>query len=433
MKSNFQTIILAVFLAFFVFAVLIFSGVLPIGNSATTNNAPAGKVVVWGTFPAADVSKAFDAMNSSTLTVSYMQIPASEYQSDLIKAFASGTTPDLFFLTPDMILQNSNFIYHIPYATYPQKTFQDTFVDGANVYLGTDGTIAMPIVVDPLVLYYNKNLLANESIAVPPKQWSELFNLNSQLTKKDTNGNVTQSMIALGTYGNTNNAKDIISALLLQSGVPITSRTSSGAMVSALNTSSSSGTIYADSVLSFYTGFADPTKTAYSWNRGLGNSLDAFTGNKLAFYVGHASELFNIESINPNLSFNVQKILQTQGTPDSTYGTFYALAINKKSTNVTSALGVAKLLSDGAGATAISADVSLPPTSRALLAVAPADPYLTTFFDSAIISHAWLDPDAGGTDTIFSQMVENILSSKLQVSDAVSQAGAQIGLLLNKN
>ena len=46
-----------------------------------------------------------------------------------------------------------------------------------------------------------------------------------------------------------------------------------------------------------------------------------FTSGKLAFYLGRASELFKIQSVNPNLSFDVSSMLQTRGTNTKrTYG-----------------------------------------------------------------------------------------------------------------
>ena len=58
--SNFQTILVAIFLAFFVFAVLIFSGVIKIDGLTKDKSIPGGKVVVWGTFPSSSLSKVFE-------------------------------------------------------------------------------------------------------------------------------------------------------------------------------------------------------------------------------------------------------------------------------------------------------------------------------------------------------------------------------------
>jgi len=208
--SNFQTILVAIFLAFFVFAVLIFSGVIKIDGLTGKDNLPQGKVVVWGTFPRLSLSEVFDSINKKNkdLNIIYTEVDPVTYQQDLIKAFANGVGPDIFILTPDMIKENINFVYKIPYESYPEKVFRDTYIDGAEIFLDTEGIVGYPIVVDPMVLYYNKDILSNEGIVSPPKTWDELFILNSSLTKRENNGTVNQSMIAFGQYGNINNAKE---------------------------------------------------------------------------------------------------------------------------------------------------------------------------------------------------------------------------------
>lgn len=433
--NNFQTILVAIFLAFFVFAVLIFSGLINLGGSSSTSTTPQGRVVIWGTFTNPDIYKVFDNTRDANkdLSISYVIKKESTYEQDLLEAFASGTGPDLFFLTPEMIQKNSKFIYKIPFASYPEKTFKDAFIDGATVYLDNEGVIGFPIVTDPLVLYYNKDILSNEGMAGVPQYWDELFPLASKLTKKKDDGAILQSMIALGRFDNITHAKDILATLLIQNGNPLVTQ-SDGVYTPVLNDNRASSAISpTEAVLNFYTEFSSPATSAYSWNKALPNSIDMFTGGKLAFYLGRASELFKIESVNPNLSFDVANILQTRGTNTKrTYGTIYALAVNKKSTNLTAAFGLAGILSSGDSAKSFSQALSLPPASRALLTEKPTDPYLTTFFNSAVITRTWADPDTKGSDAIFAELLQNILSNKLSLGDAISKAQTQLEFITKK-
>ncbi len=428
--NNFQTILVAIFIAFFVFAVLIFSGLLKIGGSSSSSSTPTGKIVIWGTFDSTpEFEKVFEDMNSANkdLVVSYTKKNKLTYAQDLVESFAAGNGPDLFIVTPDMIDHFKDFVYKIPYASYPQKTFQDAFIDGASVYLNDDGAIGFPLVVDPIVLYYNKDLLSNEGISQPPQYWSDLFSLNNQLTKRNSDGSISQSMIALGRYDNVNHAKDILATLLLQSNNPIVDYTG-GKYVSVLNNNqTSSPTSPFVQILNFFTEFSNPADNAYSWNRSLPNSLDMFTGGKLVFYIGRASELFKIESINPNLSFDVAQIMQTKGTNlKRTDADIYAIAVNKKSANISAAFSVAGLLAGGDNIKNLSTALSLPPASRQILATNPTDPYLFTFFKSAIVSRSFADPDPNASDTIFSELIQNIISNKLSVEDAITKAQGEM-------
>jgi maltose-binding protein MalE len=221
--NTFQTILVSVFLAFFVFAVLIFSGLIKVGGSGSSGKGIAGKVVIWGTFKNPDIYKVFDDLRTANqdLQISYVIKKDATYQADLIEAFARGAGPDLFFITEDMVQKNLPFIYKLPYASYSEKTFRDTFLDAGSVYLDPEGVVALPIVADPLVLYYNKDIVSNEGLAQIPTYWGDLFSLTPKLTKKKEDGSIGQSTIALGLFSNVRHAKDIVATLLLQSGNPI--------------------------------------------------------------------------------------------------------------------------------------------------------------------------------------------------------------------
>lgn len=434
--NNFQTILTAIFLAFFVFAVLIFSGVIKVGSTKTKSGLQ-GNVVIWGTFPTSiTLTEMLSVMNSSNegLNVTYQKKDPITYQQDLIEAFAEGTGPDLFIITGDMIKRNNNFIYKVPYESYPEKVFRDSFIDGAGIYLDNVGVLGFPLIVDPMVLYYNKDILKNEGIVYPPKTWDELFTLNPVLTKRDDSGVISQSMIALGQYDNINNAKDILVTLLVQNGNSIIKKDTNQGYISTLNDNTLNLSISPiEAIMTFFIEFSNPSNTNYSWNRALPNSLDMFTAGKLVFYIGKASELFKIESINPNLSFDVTDIPQVKDSATKrTYGEIYSVVVSKKSINMASAIGVAGIMSVGDNAKNLSAATSLPPASKALLAKRPNDPYLFTFFNSALISNSWFDPDKAKTDLIFQELVENRLSGSLSMSEAIRKANDQLGLLLKK-
>lgn len=437
--SNFQTILVAVFLAFFVFAVLIFSGVIDLGEPKGST-ALQGRVAIWGTFRGSSMSGILNniGLANRDLSVNYIQKDPSTYQQELIEAFANNAGPDLFIITPDMIAKNNNFIYKIPYVSYPEKSFRDTFIDGGDIYIDSEGIVGFPLVVDPIVLYYNKDILSNEGVVAPIKTWDELFTLGSTLTKKDNNGFISQSIIALGQYDNINNVKDILATLLIQNNNLIVKRSTDDQdkiiYTSLLNSNPSRLSVTPmEAVIKFFTEFSNPSNTAYSWNRSLPNSLDMFTSGKLAFYIGRASELFKIESMNPNLSFDVTQIPQIKNsTIKRTYGEIYGVVINKNSANLNSSFGVAGILSTGDEARNLSVALSLPPASRPLLADKPTNSYLFTFFNSALISRSWLDPNKAGSNLIFKDLIENVLSNNLSVNEAISKAQGQLELLLKQ-
>ncbi len=134
--------------------------------------------------------------------------------------------------------------------------------------------------------------------------------------------------------------------------------------------------------------------------------------------------------MNPNLSFDVTSIPQIKETTNKrTYGEIYGIAVSNRSTNLATAFSVANVLSSGADVTNLSVALSLPPASRPLIAVKPEDPYLFTFFNSSLVSRSWLDPSDAQSNLIFKELIENILSNKLSMSEAVNKAQDQLELL----
>src|SRR5690606_13880563 len=77
---------------------------------------------------------------------------------------------------------------------------------------------AIPLAVDLLALYYNKDLLGSAGISQPPATWPVLVQDTQKLTKVSQPGQFTVSGIALGTSANVNRAVDILNLLMLQNG-----------------------------------------------------------------------------------------------------------------------------------------------------------------------------------------------------------------------
>jgi maltose-binding protein MalE len=187
-----------------------------------------------------------------------------------------------------------------------------------------------------------------------------------------------------------------------------------------------------ESVLQFFLEFSNVSKKSYSWNKSISSSQDMFTEGKLAFYIGRASELFKIEKMNPNLSFDVSKILQVQGAKvEKTFGEIYAMVINKRSPNISTAFSVLGLITSSENIKNLSTSLSLPPSIKSLIAQKPLNnAYLHTFFDSALISRTWIDVNKKQTDIILQDMVENTLSNSMSPSQAIVKASDQLELLL---
>jgi ABC-type glycerol-3-phosphate transport system substrate-binding protein len=431
MKGNFQIIVLVIFIAFAIIGILLFSGVISFGGGNST--APQGTVVLWGTVSSSVVNPLLDDFNrvNTTFTVTYVEKSPDTFDNDLLEALAAGQGPDMFFISDDLAYKYSNKIYTIPYTSLPLNTFKNNFAGAGDVFLTSKGILALPLTIDPLMMYYNRGMLDANSLPYPPSYWDELANLAPILTQKDDNGVIQKSMIAMGQYSNVLHAKDILATLFMQAGNPIVSE-KDGAFMSNLNSDNSTGDL--GSILQFYTDFADPLKDVYSWNGSFSNSQDAFSKEDLAFYFGYASELESLVNKNPNENFLVTSIPQIRNANFKlTFGHVTGIAISAFSKNFNTAFTAAGLISNGDFASKLATALGIAPARLDLLKTKPVDDsYLPAFYSSAFYAKSWLDPDPLNTDDIFKGMVEKVLSNSMTVDQAINDAGTKLGLLLVK-
>lgn len=418
-----------------IFGLFIVGGVIALATFSVTRNddeVPA-RALVWGTLPQAqivDVIDAFNQDNENVLEVTYEEIPADRFDTELAERLAAGTGPDAVIISQAQVLRHQDKLYPISIESYPERLFRDTFIQGGEIFTTPTGTLALPLVVDPLVMYWNRTLFTNARVANPPQHWDELLELGESLTKKDASFNITQSVAALGEYRNVVNAQAILATLVMQAGDPISTRDSGGRVGFVFGDRFGLPEAPAESALRFYTEFANPVKPAYSWNRALPSSSDMFARGDLALYAGFASELFEIQERNPNLNFDMTAIPQVRGsTLAATFGNIYAIGLIKQSQNVAGAYRVATILSGADVSGRLAQALSIAPARRDLLAAPGNDRYAGTIYREALIAQGFLDPDPAASGAVFQSLVEKIISGN-PISRSVSEARAALGNLV---
>ncbi len=419
----FQIILLAVFAVSALVGLYVFSTFNGFGTSA----AQVGTVVIWGPLPQSAVDSTLNILkqgHKEYANVTYIEKRADTFDTELANALASGVGPDLIIINQEQLLTEIPKIQTIPYASIPQRTFLDTFLSLDQIYLNATGTYGIPITVDPLVLYYNRALLASAGVPTPPATWEAVGGLVPLITKQNGSQVISRSTIALGSYGNITNARAILSLLFLQAGSVVTKSTPQG-MRSTLGETATSGGVAtpAQAAVNFYTQFANPGKTVYSWNPSLSPSRQAFTTGDLALYIGYASELSSLKAANPNLSFDMAPIPEpgTSGTRKN-YGLGYAFAIPKVSKNTSGAYLLATAFVDDIALKSLSASLGMAPAKRALLTLDPSNPYTAVYYPEALNTAGWLSPAPSAVDTIFSAMINNITSGRYDASQALTAA-----------
>jgi len=425
--TKFQIVLLAVFVGFIILGVLIFA----LGK--TSRSSKQVEVLVWGTMAEVKFNQAIKEsglIQNEEIKFTYEEKNPNSFEIEFLEALASDVGPDLFLIRSDSLLELKDKALPIPFKSYSEKTFKNSFIEGAEIFLEGESVLALPISVDPLVLYWNRGLFNNDGIVEPPKFWDEFYDLGESLTDRGNDLNLRRSAFALGEFANVNNAFEILSVLIMQAGNPITTR-SGGFVSSVLGQEMGLPTSPAVRALSFYTEFSNPLKTFYSWNRSLPWSKNHFLAGDLAIYLGLASELFDIREKNPNLNFDVANLPQAVEVGSRiNYGVIEGVAISKKTLKLAEAFKAAVLLSSAESVAAFSQVNNLPPPRRDLLSERPERLFMEVFYDEALIAKPWLVPEKVRAVQIFKEMIESVSGGRDSVEEAVNRADNELRLLL---
>ncbi len=173
--SKFQVTITALFIIFIIAGVTLFATYK--GNSSSTETAT---INIWGTFPSSVFDQYISKINStrsSQLRVDYTQVSESSFDKTFIEALARGKGPDAILVNQDSLYRHADKIIPIPFDTLPQRNFQDTFIQQSELYIAQSGILALPSVVDPIVMYWNRDSFTNAGISTYPKFWDEFTKL----------------------------------------------------------------------------------------------------------------------------------------------------------------------------------------------------------------------------------------------------------------
>ncbi len=433
-NSNFvQTIVLVVFGLGIILGVLFFSGKITLPwDKPKAEDGPTGSVTVWGVLPYSQMNGVFDFLEQQykDLTLSYVEKKAEAIQTELVEALASGKGPDVFMMRSDQVLENIDRLYIIPFSSYPDTIFKRTFADAGEILLTDKGILGLPLFMNPMVMYYNRDLFTSEFKVAPPATWDELAQLVPVLTKKDDASRISQAAVALGAINNITYPKDILLLKILQEGVSImyfsaeqqkwgTNIEDKGALFGAM---------------SWYTSFLNPSSPTYSWNTSLTKDKDLFISGKLAMFFGYPLDVFDIRKKNPNLDFIMTAVPQKSADARKTnYAELYSLGISKITKNKNGSVGVINILTNKETMGQLFTGSYYAPTRRDLLAAKPTDNSdIALIYNSAIISKGFLDPQSKKTNDLLSNAVNQVNAGIRDVEQSTASIASGIRDILSK-
>ncbi|MBI2055169.1 MAG: extracellular solute-binding protein [Candidatus Sungbacteria bacterium] len=412
-----------------ILAILMALGVITPFKSAPTS----GSLIIWDV---GDRKRAFSALLEQyrgafpNVKITYEAKDPGTYKEELLDALAAGQGPDIFVLQNDEILDQKNKLSPLPIGASQAKAFLEKMPDAVMGDLTDDENIyGVPLFVDTLALYYNKDHLNAANIPAAPTTWEEFQDQSKRLTRTLPGGEIIRSGASFGTAKNVEHAAEIFYALLLQTGNPIfTSRDAKFHLSDRAETSTGDEPAGV-SALNFYTSFANPRSPFYTWNSTLPGSRGSFADGRAAFYIGYARDFNYILGKNPHLNFGVSRLPQLNADSRISYASYQFLTVAKNSQSPALAWTFLLAMAEPSMSDAISKALLLPPANRDLAVKGPSNKILKPFYDQVLSAKSWLIFSRGTVAAIFRDMLDSVAEKSVAPESALGRAQSQLSTL----
>ena len=143
-------------------------------NKSNTSSVGTGQLVYWGLWePSSVVQPLIDEYESAHpgITILYSQQTYTNYESRLYTRLqqassSSDPAPDIFRIYNTWTPKYYKYLYPLPSSIMTKDTYASTFYPTAvNDFTAKDGNIyAMPLEIDGLVVFYNKQIQERKSL-----------------------------------------------------------------------------------------------------------------------------------------------------------------------------------------------------------------------------------------------------------------------------
>lgn len=369
-----------------------------------------------------------------SVTITYVKKSFEDYEKDLISAFAAGKGPDIWSIHNTWLPKHKDKIIPLDQKMMTIQSFKDTFVDAAFQDLVINDRIyGLPLFVDTLALYWNKDIFQSSGIAEPPKTWDDFVDDVKILTKKDNFGNIILAGASIGTAKNINRSTDILGLLMMQTGTQMTDPQSNRVIFNKFVSLDGQPFAAGEEALRFYTDFANPQKEVYVWNSEMDYSIDSFYQGKAAMMINYSHHIDTIANKAPYLNFGVVAIPQiAKGASDISYANYWAPAVSVNSKNSGWAWHFIQFMALKDNSLKYL-DASKRPTARRDLVDSQKDKvHLGVFARQSLTAKSWYQIDNVAIEKIFADMIESIVLGQSTIRQAIEKSANQINVLYRK-
>ncbi|MFH1582821.1 MAG: extracellular solute-binding protein [Candidatus Falkowbacteria bacterium] len=402
------------------------------------------------------------------ITINYRKLRYSEYESELINALAEDRGPDIFsihntwtkkYLTkitpmpatitmaypitrgaikkeviPELRTNKSLGLNDIK-NNFVDVVYQDVVISALNETTKQyeEKVYGLPLSVDTLAMYYNKDLFNNAGIAEPPTYWNNEFQQNvKKMTKQDNKGEIVQSGAALGGTSNIERYSDILSILMMQNGSVMMDDNGQVLFNRIPTTFKDQKYNPGLEALRFYTDFNNPAKEVYSWNKNLDNSLNMFVQGKLGIMFGYAYHLPTIKAQAPKLNFGITKLPQIESNTPVNFANYWIETVSNKSQYSNEAWDFIQFATRAEQVKTYLANAKKPTALRALVNEQIDDLDIGVFAEQVLTAKSWYKgADSNAMEKIFADMIDSVILAQDRIENIINLAANKVGQTIN--
>ncbi len=441
------------------------------GGGSTSSSLEKVELEIWRVF---DDDDTFDTIvdnyraSHPNVKINYREWRFEEYEDELVRAIAEGRGPDIFSVHNTWMREYQDLMQPMPETittqaqeqrgtirkevvtvereeeTMSTRELSSSFVEQVEQDVVLDYQpdedvepeemiYGLPLAMDSLALFYNKDLLDAAGIAEPPVSWTEFQDNVIELTTFDTDGEVEQSGAAIGTSRNVERAVDIVSLLMMQNGAEMTDER--GRVTFHEVGSDVPDDLYPSyDAVAFYTDFANPTKEVYTWNESFSSSYEAFANGETAFFIGYSYHIPLIRTAAPKLNFAVAEVPQIEGGREVNFANYWVETVSGQTEFGDWAWDFILFAADEENVTSYLEEAQKPTALRSLISSQLDDEWLGPFAAQVLTAESWYQGyDADAADEAMKDLIDEVLAGVEDPDDPMFTAASRVKQTYDKD
>lgn len=423
------------------------------------------QITIWGTWDDSDVYQKiisdFKREHGNVKNIIYKKFPCNEtecqdYLREVVQGLAAGNGPDIFMVNNTWVPAQKDKM--LPLDTVNDildkkqqakimtlRDFGDTFVPVAKKDLvskdsdGIERIYGVPLWVDTLAVFYNRDIFNMAGLTPPPKNWTwqsqgqsaSFESYASKMTKIDQWGNIQTAGAGIGYGKNVDRAPDILSALMMQMGTPVVDNTWQAVFTNRIASADGSFFSPGEAALAFYTKFSDKSQTSYTWNKEMWNSVDLFYSGKEGMMINYSHRIQTIQDKAPNLNVGIAPLPQIrENSKPVNYASYWAMAVSKQAASQDQkeieCWNFLKFLTDKEQSEAYTQQTHRVSPRLDVIEKQKEDPWLGVFADQAVSADSFPNVNNARVGKIFEDAINSVRDKGITPNEAITVASQQV-------